>query len=370
MFEERTFHILVRQPDQWGVFLTNITLRLVSTNAKNRLLLDRQFIDTCARSLAFSLSEATVPVFQPQSHTFVQKVPSSTERVGVLASKVPGVSWSVVVADLQTKCWLSMDVVSAVSGILTGFKLRMGQWDKATFRMCAMCKVLDDMHIAQSVVFGDRFSVLGWALTPLQARASVVLYILDKARECGVLKDAREVRKLRKRMYQRDLTVEWLVTYLQLFAGDERHTIEMDESASDERDANDDLYVNPPIAPSIFHNVKWKSDEFLLGGVGLRFRDIVSFKGHPLQSYGRLLSGALRTAITFAYSEMPSLGFSSLEGVRDTLHAPCRLRVHLGKTLFCEKDMAGMFWEIPIDQIFSFLEWVTEKLPPNNALNP
>ena len=128
-------------------------------------------------------------------------------------------------------------------------------------------------NIADSVVFGDRFSIWGWATTPLQARARVVLHILDRARECGVLQDAWDSRKLRKRLLQPDLTGEWLTRYLEWSEDTDRVELEgeAEDLTSDIQD--DDMYMPPPIVPSVFHNVTWKSDESFSDGKGLRYRD-------------------------------------------------------------------------------------------------
>ena len=65
-------HVVLRHPEQWGFFLGASMVKLAAANAKNRLLPDRQFVDSHAQALAFSLGEATIPVYQPGSRTFVR----------------------------------------------------------------------------------------------------------------------------------------------------------------------------------------------------------------------------------------------------------------------------------------------------------
>ena len=204
-------------------------------------------------------------------------------------------------------------------------------------RMLQTCKV----------IFGDTFSIWGWASSPLRARAGVVPHILNRARDCGVLEDGWHATKLGKRMFQRDLTVEWLVAYLEQCEGEA-------PSSDDEWSEDDHVYFPSPVAPLVFHNLKWKCNELHPSSAQRIFRDIVSFKGQLLHTYSRLMSRALHTAMNSAYAEVATLGLSSLLGVRDMLPAVCGMRVHPVHILFCEKDMADMFWENLAEQIFWF----------------
>ena len=112
------------------------------------------------------------------------------ENVGILASHVSEVAWEGIERDRGANFWLSVEAATGAITMLQGHGLRVGQWDKAIFTLSAICKVLDDRHICESVIFGDQFSLWGWAVTPIRATASVVLYIVDKAYNFGVLEDA------------------------------------------------------------------------------------------------------------------------------------------------------------------------------------
>ena len=50
-------------------------------------------------------------------------------------------------------------------------------------------------------------------------------------------------------------------------------------------------------------------------------------------------------------------GFSCMQGVRDQLVAACRMGARPLHTHFVEKDMSDMFWEIPLEQVVSSLDW-------------
>ena len=78
-----------------------------------------------------------------------------------------------------------------------------------------------------------------------------------------------------------------------------------------------------PKAPCVFELLKWKADEFVVDG--LRWRDIVSFAGHPLQAWSRVMSRCLQMLVSFLIDQGIGLGFAKMQGVRDQLHAAARM---------------------------------------------
>ena len=118
--------------------------------------------------------------------------------------------------------------------------------------------------------------------------------------------------------------------------------------------------VPPLFTLSIFSILKWKTDE--LTTAALRFRDIVSFKGHPLQSYSRVMSRCLQLLVNALIEQSEGFGFACMPGVRDQLVAACRLGAIPEHTHLVEEDMADMFWEIPLEQVVLSLEWALANL--------
>ena len=104
-------------------------------------------------------------------------------------------TWEAMESSLQLRYWLSTDVASEAQSMMHGMGLRLGHQDKATFELSAICKTLDDTYGTQKVVFGDRFSVRGGASSPLQAKASVVLYIRIKLGNVDLLIDGDPAAK-------------------------------------------------------------------------------------------------------------------------------------------------------------------------------
>ena len=90
----------------------------------------------------------------------------------------------------------------------------------------------------------------------------------------------------------------------------------------------------------------------------LKFRNIVSFKGHPVQADSRIMSRSLQTALNFRYEEIPTFVVSSLLGVRDTLTAQQRLRAIPAQVHLLEKDMADTFWAIPVSEAIAAVDWL------------
>ena len=69
--------------------------------------------------------------------------------------------------------------------------------------------------------------------------------------------------------------------------------------------------------PSIFSILKWKTDE--LQTTALRFRDIVSFKGHRLHGWSRVMSRCLQLIVNGLIERSEGFGFACMPGVRDQL---------------------------------------------------
>ena len=116
--------------------------------------------------------------------------------------------------------------------------------------------------------------------------------------------------------------------------------------------------------------LKWKTAQFETAA--LRFRDIVSFKGHPLQGWSRVMSRCLQMTVNALIEKTEGFGFACMPGVRDQLVAACRLGAVPAHTCFIEKDMANRFWEIPLEQVTQSIDWafsVLAKKQRTSSLN-
>ena len=114
----------------------------------------------------------------------------------------------------------------------------------------------------------------------------------------------------------------------------------------------------PIHSPSIFSLLKWKSDEHDQSEEGgLRWRDIVSFKNHPLQGWSRLISRSLQLLCSAVSAKKQNLGFATMLGVRDQIGALGRVGGEANSSEFCELDMDNMFWEIPQHEAIQSVAW-------------
>ena len=92
----------------------------------------------------------------------------------------------------------------------------------------------------------------------------------------------------------------------------------------------------------------------------LRFIDIVSFKGHPLQSHSRVMSRCLQLPVNALIEQFGV--FWLCKHASSERSSSCRLRAVPAYTRLVEKDMAHMFWESPLEQVVLSLEWALASL--------
>ena len=153
-------------------------------------------------------------------------------------------------------------------------------------------------------MFGSCFSLWGWAHSVTEAKIVAMQHILHKALDKGIIDDAKGLKKIPKHLHTVSDMQQW---FLQLLGSEDLPDIPEIAVVEDTGVAAGDtcasnLYpdmtqpqtpsVPPLFTASIFSILKWKTDE--LTTAALRFRNIVSFKGHPLQSYSRVMSRCLQ----------------------------------------------------------------------------
>ena len=98
-----------------------------------------------------------------------------------------------------------------------------------------------------------------------------------------------------------------------------------------------------PKAPALLSLRKWKSTEYDPENLVLKWRDIVSYKSHILQSYSRVVPRALQLLCAALHSSGICLGFPNMLGVRDQLKSVQRFVGPHDPIAFREPDMDNMF---------------------------
>ena len=106
--------------------------------------------------------------------------------------------------------------------------------------------------------------------------------------------------------------------------------------------------------------MKWKSNEFVADG--LKWRDIVSFAGHPLQAGSRVVSKCLQMLVNHLIDQGTGLAFAKMQGVRDQIHAVVCMGGNPQSLSLKEEDVTDMFWEIPSTEVKSALSWALSEV--------
>ena len=106
--------------------------------------------------------------------------------------------------------------------------------------------------------------------------------------------------------------------------------------------------------------MKSKSNETVADG--LKWKDIVSFKNHPLQQWSKIISHSLQALVKFFFDLGFRLGFAKMQGVRDQVHTAQRMGTVPERTVFAEEDMADMFWEIQADEVKQAARWAMQRM--------
>ena len=156
---------------------------------------------------------------------------------------------------------------------LRAFGLRGSIWDKALFKPAGFRSKVSEIRWTDSIIFGSRFSIWGWSPSPSVAKAMVTQEIPTRAREAGVVADAVRAKRLCKLFRTEESVHSWLTDFL----SPEDPSVE----ASHPGTKPPPFVKVLPQHPCVFELMKWKSNELVVDG--LKWRDIVSFKNHPLQ---------------------------------------------------------------------------------------
>ena len=218
------------------------------------------------------------------------------ERVGLLVCDLFCTVWSEVDTASDTFPWLSAPAAHDAPYRLRAFGLRGGAWDKALFRPAGFWSKLFELHWTSSIIFGSRFSVWGWSTSPDIARAMVTKEILTRARDSGVLADTIRAKRLRKVFRTKESVHTWLDVFVLSRHPRDTDYVTPDDPCNHQRKPPPFVKVLPQ-APCVFELMKWKSNEHVADG--LKWRDIVSFKNHPLQQWSKVISRCLQPLVNF-----------------------------------------------------------------------
>ena len=179
---------------------------------------------------------------------------------------------------------------------------------------------------------------------------------MRRAREGGVVEDAAKAKKITKNLKDVTSLHSWLEKSMREL---DACTTPGSRSSQTDGEDNDESqscttrskFSPLPKAPCVVKLIKWKADEFVIDG--LKWRDIVSFSGHPLQAWSRVMSRCLQMLVNHLIDHGVGLGFAKMQGVRDQLHAAARLGVSSSASEFLDEDMSDMCWEILASEVQS-----------------
>jgi hypothetical protein len=229
--------------------------------------------------------------------------------------------------------WLDGDSAKATGLSLGSLGIRGGVWDKRLHRMYGTCRRLEDARALKDIVGGDKFSIWGYSSSTNLSRKMCLAHILDTAMEAGLFKDMLEH--------------ESLPTFLKVPDWQERLV-----------DVNMGRCMFTP--PSLFSILKWKSDPYELGV--LKWRDVVSFAGHPLRKWAKLVSRCIQLLVREVGEVIRSFCLPTMVGVRDLLGCMARTNPQWSNSVGAEMDMDDMFWQIPKDEVIPSLTYLAKKL--------
>ena len=139
-------------------------------------------------------------------------------------------------------------------------------------RISRVCQKLYDMRTVHSLVCNDRFQLFGRAPDDAQAKAAVCSITLQCAREAQILDSAKKLGRCRRFWHTPEAANEF---FTEAFLCPQEGT-------------------RYPRAPSLFSLIRWKSREQDQDEPTLKWRDVVSYKNHVLQSYSRIISRTLQ----------------------------------------------------------------------------
>ena len=83
--------------------------------------------------------------------------------------------------------WLAPENVAMLTRTTKNLGLVGDTWDTCLYSMYACCSRLNDSMTISNVICGEKFVIQGWGTSPDAAQQWTLMYILDTARQQGVL---------------------------------------------------------------------------------------------------------------------------------------------------------------------------------------
>ena len=208
-------------------------------------------------------------------------------------------------------------------------------WDKQPTKVSAQCFKLNEFQCLDNILTGKKCRILGFAPSPYLAQAHGLYLLVSSAQQAGVTKDAKCHNQLPAAYASPSSFQEMLM-----------HTVHSEAPL-------------PHGPPSVYSTLKWKADELSATtlGEGLKWREIVTFIGHPLETWGKRMGRCLKLLVEAAAEAVPGLGTPLLLNVRDAFLALVRQNPDWSCTLPDEADMDDQYWNIPRGEVEDALEW-------------
>ena len=313
---------------------------VLAGNAGNQFIPHSDSVCEKMDGLRSSLLELSLPSLMAcpggiRAHMFVDKGVMSSQVVRKVTTQVCEKICAALKDQPAANPWLDSAQVPQMRKVSRQLGLRLGVWEKKLTPISRLCQKLYDMRTVDSLLCGDPLQVFGWAPDDAQMKAAVCSMTLQRAREAQLPDDAKKLA-LSHRFWHTPETANEFFT--EVFLCPHEGT-------------------RYPIAPSLFSLIQWKSREQNPDEPTLKWRDVVSYKNHVLQSYSRIISWNLQVTCQCFYDSTLGLGFPMLLGVRDQVGLETRLRGHNDRVEFRESDMNGMIREIPKEEAMAAIRW-------------
>ena len=188
------------------------------------------------------------------------------------------------------------------------------------------------MH--KGVCCSRQFDIGGVADSVWECKGLALHLILDCAQHHGILQDAVDINALSKRLLspgqrQEIIMQKILPPHLRQCA---------DESPSPSASSSSSSWVNMA-PPMIFALPKWRSNE---AKNEFSRRNVISFAGHPIRTYARIISRCLSILMNEMHKLFPFVSMPSMLGVRDMFFSLLD-REPDGFVLLYERDMDNCY---------------------------
>jgi hypothetical protein len=232
-------------------------------------------------------------------------------------------------------------------------------WDKAPTKLYGACRILEETHAVNDLIFSSRFSLWGWGRSPSCAKAIVADCLLDLADNAGILKDAVKAGVLPKWLTK---SREWQARLHTDFPPPLPPELPIPPGGSNETRGTTEPPTNSP--PAIFSILKWKSVEkgSPATAATLKWRDVISFKRHHLKRYAKLVSRSLQLLVQNVCQHATTSTLPNMLGIRDLVGCISRLKPVWENTSLHELDMDDQFWNIPKEECVEAVRWAVKEV--------